>query len=70
MDTCVIFINVDFTCFNIQLLISYNACAVCYCSVEIIGFLCLLSKAHFCYINPGTPEYRNTYKKTFFVTYL
>ena len=21
-------------------------------------------------INPGTPEYRNTYKKTFFVTYL
>ena len=22
------------------------------------------------HINPGTPEYRNTYKKTFFVTYL
>ena len=22
------------------------------------------------YINPGTPECRNTYKKTFFVTYL
>ena len=21
-------------------------------------------------VNPGTPEYRNTYKKTFFVTYL
>ena len=21
-------------------------------------------------LNPGTPEYRNTYKKTFFVTYL
>ena len=21
-------------------------------------------------VNPGTPEYRNTYKKTYFVTYL
>ena len=21
-------------------------------------------------VNPGTPEYRNTYKKTFLVTYL
>ena len=44
------------------------------CSPEI--FLCdrnLVSSGHvllrFC-LNPGTPEYRNTYKKTFFVTYL
>ena len=44
---------------------------------SIISMRCLLghyftagtSTTHRC-LNPGTPEYRNTYKKTFFVTYL
>ena len=35
-----------------------------------IPLIVSLKKRFAKFINPGTPEYRNTYKKTFFVTYL
>ena len=45
---------------------------MCYISVAIFTFLATLTCVMVStgMINPGTPGYRNTYKKTFLVTYL
>ena len=39
-------------------------------SVTLLSTQPLANKFSQLFINPETPEYRNTYKKTFFVTYL
>ena len=50
----------------------YNICTDIYYQMYVVSIV-MLSSSHIketYEVNPGTPEYKNINKKTFFVTYL